>query len=858
VTELMTRPHPSPPSAQYGWRLADTAMLRLNPMRGRRFGGADLRLALSTLYLAEQQRAALRERACDDLFALAGTVAGRDRHRLLQLKRAIFNGRDPEPGRWDIELPAAVTGWLAAAERAALARSAVRTGHQSFLAAERETFAELLGSEPFLLSLALNSPQVLDAAQRYRRSPGRPSARDRKSERGLIQHVARALVRVSPLARLTAVGFATWEASGPALDQAGFDRPATRSVVSPDRALFSSLLNGIVVPPGAGPAPLSVQRNPTLRETDGKLRFHQVAPGHRRVLEVELNPQLRLVQRLTATGPIGTERLVLELADRLAVPVADAGRLVSAVLSAQILVAAPVLDEQAADPVTPARELLAQRHPAAAQLLGNLRAALDLVSHGSVGERIAALARVRATEAALNDLTACPAKVHVNEDYLLPPGTVSARGYEPALADLARVTQFHTLFDRHNEIRAMLSRAFVDRFGPGARVSLVEHAEELVELVRRRELRLDAHTAREWGPADGSLGELLRQRTRAVSAVTGRIRDAAGRAELDLNPDWLAGLADRLPERFQPHAASYGLLVQPVAGRLVLNACYTGHGQISTRFLGAQADLGGDAAHRLTARIRQLYGEPGARLVEDHGLHRSNINHRVRLLEDTIAGDEWLGVQLVHDPATDALAVLDRAGTPLRVMGLGMKWIELQPAALTLAVWLHDTGRVAFDPVGRVHQGRTGWTAQTDPTVSYPRLTAGQVVLQRRRWYPGSDLPSGAEPMDEAEYLLAVTAWRAANQICEEIMLKTPLGMPSTQEVGEDGMTGQLGRYLNARRREKPQYVDLGSALMVRVLPKLLERRGTGYLEEALPGVRAGAHAVEWAVEYDRGGVPCG
>ncbi|HWB35522.1 MAG TPA: hypothetical protein VHA75_05795, partial [Rugosimonospora sp.] len=254
----------------------------------------------------------------------------------------------------------------------------------------------------------------------------------------------------------------------------------------------------------------------------------------------------------------------------------------------------------------------------------------------------------------------------------------------------------------------------------------------------------------------------------------------------------------------------------------------------------------------LAVRIRRHYGSPGTRLVEDHGLHRSNINHRIPLLDDRIGGDDWIGVRLVHDPAADRLAVLDRDGAPLRVMGLGMKWIELQPAALTLAVWLHDTGRVAFDPTGRRHAERVDWSPGQHPTVGYPRVTAGRVVLQRRRWYPGVDLPAAVEPVDEAEYLLAVTAWRAANDVDEEVVLKTPLGMPSSQDVAEDGVTGQLSRYLNARRREKPQYVDLTSALMVRVLPKLLERRGPGYVEEALPGVRTGAHAIEWALEFDR------
>ncbi len=39
---------------------------------------------------------------------------------------------------------------------------------------------------------------------------------------------------------------------------------------------------------------------------------------------------------------------------------------------------------------------------------------------------------------------------------------------------------------------------------------------------------------------------------------------------------------------------------------------------------------------------------------------------------------------------------------------------------------------------------------------------------------------------------------------------------------------------------------------MARVLPRMLERGGTGFVEEALPGVGASAHAFEWVVEIGR------
>jgi hypothetical protein len=128
-------------------------------------------------------------------------------------------------------------------------------------------------------------------------------------------------------------------------------------------------------------------------------------------------------------------------------------------------------------------------------------------------------------------------------------------------------------------------------------------------------------------------------------------------------------------------------------------------------------------------------------------------------------------------------------------------------------------------------------------------------VLQRRRWYPGADLPAPAQPADEAADLIAVTAWRARHDVPEQIVIKTPLWTPrlvrEDDERKDAAARDRIQQLVAERQREKPQYVDLASALMVRVLPKLVERRKFGYFEEALPAVRTGVRAAEWVVELD-------
>jgi hypothetical protein len=849
----------SPPCAD-GWSLAGTLMLRINPTPGRRLSAPELRTALAALQTAEQRRAALREPACDALFALAGQADGRLRHQLLQLKRSVYNDRDAGPGPWPDVLPPIVTEWIESSERSLLARTAIRAGHAAFLAQERTALAEAMGSDPFQLSLALNSPQVLEAVLRYRRSPGQPSARDRKSERGLIQHYARAVLRVSPLSRLTAPGFAQWAPDGPRLDQASFDRRQARSVLSLDQPLLSAVVNGILTAPDAAGAdgqgvPGRLARNPMLRIEGDRIRFYHHTPQARRMLGAVLNEGLAVLLRLTELGPMPAETLAAHAAARLGLSQQAAGSLVAAAAKAQILVPAPVLDEQDPDLLATAEAEFAAAHPEPRELLGRLRDGLDLAARGSLTERIAAFNRIAAAGKRLNALSSAPVQLRVNEDYLLEPRRVSSDGYQAALADLSAVARLYHAFDRHHDIRALLTRVFVDRFGPGGQVSLLDHAPELVAAVRLRQSRLDETTAADYGPADGSLAALLHLRSEAVTALAARLTGARGEPEVNCEPGWLAGLAATLPERFARGGASYAMLVQPVAGRLVINGCYPGHGQLTTRFLGRCGQFDGER-ELLRGRLEALYGSDGHALAEDRGLHGSNLNFRRPVITRTMTAQDWADARLVHDPAADTLVLLDGDGAPVRVLSLGMKWIDAQPAPLLLAVWLHGPSLVAFDPVERAHRTRADRGAQADATAAYPRLVAGHCVLQRRRWYPGADLPAPAQPADEAADLIAVTAWRARHDVPEQIVIKTPLWTPrlvrEDDEQQDAAAKDRIQQMVAERQREKPQYVDLASALMVRVLPKLVERRKLGYFEEALPAVRTGVRAAEWVVELDR------
>ncbi|MEU6173259.1 lantibiotic dehydratase [Streptantibioticus parmotrematis] len=824
--------------------LADTAMLRINPLPGRRLGTAELATAVRTLVETEQLCTALADAACAELFDLAATATGRDRHRILDLKRAVFNHRSPGPASDGGDWPAATAAWLAARRRRDLASSVLTTGYDTCLTQERAHLAETIAAEPFQLSLALTSPQVLDAVRRYARSGGSPSKQNRKSERGILQLLARAMVRTSPLTRFTAVGFGSWSEQGSPLDRAVFQRRRAHAVVSVDRTLVSALVTGLV------PAADTVTRSRSLRVAQASVRFHHVDGSQVRVLSAPLTSQLRTLLNLTALGPVTVADLSNALADRLGISVPQAERLVQGARDAQILVSGPVVDEQAADPLPQARELLRGHAPDAADRIAELSGDLARLVTAGVPERVALLRRLETTQRSLNALSSQPAQLQVNEDYLLDPFEITRTGYEQALADAAEVAEFSHLFDRHHELRALLCTLFVDRFGHGASVPLVDHAADLVNAVDSREGEIGHGGADDFGPPDGSLARLVELRQTAVRTIADRIArhtaEQPDAEELVLDTGLLAGLAAGLPERFRRTAASYGLLVQPDGGRLVLNGCYAGHGLLTTRFLGADRDLGGRTAEAVARRATALFSADGVEPLEDRGLHGVNVNHRIPLLERTITPAQWNTLRLTHDPERDDLVLRDADGAPVRPVTLGMRWLELLPAPLRLAMWLAENSRVMVESFGW-EQVPPVDGPQPRHTVTAPRLVAGQVVLQRRRWYPGSDFPAAPGPQGPAAHLVDVTTWRAAHGVPEEIVIKSDL------DYGSFTRQAANRNYLMNRRREKPQYVDLASALAVRVLPRLLERRPSGgYLEEALPGVRQGRHATEWLIEYDR------
>ncbi|MGC5287797.1 hypothetical protein [Micromonospora sp. DT231] len=822
--------------------------LRINPLRRARLADPTLRVLLADLTDVDRALSDSAAHCADDLYRLIGASSDEaERKRLVEARRAISRDREP---RTDLTHLPAVAAWVAARHRRDELRARLVAEHPAAAERERGTLAGLLGDEDLRRSLALLAPEVHEEAERYRAAvaTGQPvAARARKSERGLIQYVTRAMVRTSPLARFTAVGIAVPGPDG--IDPRGVPFTGAHSFPSLDRVMIAYVLGGLNPPAGAERLGVWVGLSPTsaVEPEQGALFFLRPTEGGYQRLSAPLRGPIKLLMDAIAMGPRPARAVAAYVSTHAGCPLPDAEQIVLRALDSGILCTFNEAENGDAD----LAEQLDRPDTVAADALTDVRAGLSRLADGPVLERGADLATLRADLARVSRLAQRPAQVMVEEDYLLPPATVDTQPVRGNLADLGAAVELLSVFDWLHDVRMMTTRAFVGRFGAGAGVPLADHADELVEAVSAQAVAAGeyAATLTDDSPVgDDPLLRLYALRRRIMAFSQAEITRAAeaGEPEVRWSADQAYELVADLPEEFRRDPLSYGVLAQWAGDRLVVNDGLPGHGMLYSRFLDGDRRLGGRALPYLADRLAERFGWDGARVVEDLGLHRLNVNAHPRVLPDGLGPDDWYALRLVHDPDTDTLAVTDADGQRLRVLPLGTGHPGLFPPPLSVASCLATGGRLNNYLLDLWHGGNPWDRARTRIA---PRIAVGDVVVSRRRWYGGAELDGALATPEGPERLLALTGWRGRYGVPEEVVVKTAFDDEAPRSL-------RPADIMPRRQKQKPQYVDLTSALGTRVLPRMLERRADGkavdYLEEALPGVVDGTHAHEWVVEIGR------
>ncbi|GAA5152537.1 hypothetical protein GCM10023340_33030 [Nocardioides marinquilinus] len=823
--------------------------LRSNPLLRERLADPALRELLEALVDAEQALAVATTAAEDALYERIGAATDPDERRaLVALRRAVHNDR-PAPA--DVHDDA--VAWATARTTRDAALDAVTSAIDDAARGERVVLARQVGHPDLRRSLDLVAPQVAAQAERYRDVLDRgdqPASRHRKSERGLLQYLTRAAVRTSPLSRFTAVSLAVpATAADGAVDPALVTPDGASAHASLDRVMLAYLVGGL------DPRAAWCGLPPTAVVEGDRLFWLGAGPAGTTRMAV------------AATGLLG----VLVDAVRLGPRRLDAVRDVLAKATGDPDLARTFLDEalrrgmlcRYADPEDrwdDVDRLLAgavDADPGVADVVAAVRTALADLETREPGRRDV-LERVEQALVELSARSGRPARVPAHEDYYVPPAHVNPDAWAGALADLGPAAGLLSVFDWLHDVRSVMPGLFARRYGADADVPLVEQAPTLVGDVTAAAEALAAAGSDPdaVGRALDGLGGVggVDAATRAtVVALTTLRRDvtatvhagldavvAAGGDELRLEPDDVRALLARLPDPLRQAPLSYGALVQRAGDRLVLNDGLPGHGMLLSRFLGADAAVGGRAVHLLRARLEHVYGGPH-RLVEDRSLHGLNVNAHPRVLEHGLDPEDWHRLRLRTEAGR--LAVVDPDdGAEVRVLPLGGGHPGLYPPALSVASGLTMTGRLYNSLPDQWHAAHP---ELHDQTLALPRISVGDVVVARRRWYPGPDLDDAVRAPDDATRLVELTRWRARHGVPAEVVLKT---IP--RDTGPDSAVTAESQ--DFRLRNKPQYLDLASAVAVHALPRMLERRAhdtVSYLEEAAPAVGESPHATEWVVE---------
>ncbi len=783
----------------------------------RRAGRAAQRLA------AEATRAAVDELAAQHRTAVAargaaladvGTLARHSAVEVARLAGRVLDAPTPTSGEVGdlvaaievagVVVPAPVMAWEAALRAAEQAGTALLAGYPALRAADRRHLLELID----ISASIVDEQEARAAVARYRLAIEQGADPATADERYLAELVVRAADPDAPDAATTGPGGANWAVDGVRLDAAALAALPTRRRLTLARGPLAMALGGLAESGTDSQSPQRVRANWTLRTVGAQVRFHQRVGDQLRLLGTPLTGRLRTLLSLVELGPLPTDTLVVALAQRLDNTPASTGpaldhdpaaatvaaATVAAAVQQELLVADAGLDERSPHLLRRTADALTGRHPDLATTLTALDAALATNDAGEVSRRLPA------AQAGLAALGRYPVRLPVHAQDLLAPVAVGTDGYRRAIEDLGSVAALIGLFDRLHEARALLLAAVVERFGVAARIPLLEHAADLMTMVGRRALLLTPGNSDEFGPADGSLTELLSARATARTALrkAGSPADycAVGDA-VRLDAAALVALADGLPDRMSRPPAGYTLAVRPLGGQLWLDDVWPGTPQ----------------PHRT-----------GLTVVEDSGSTAFGADDAQPLTVAEFGPLEWLGAVLEHDPDRDELRLLHPDGYPVQVVSAAMAYPDRLPPPLKLAYWLHGTSRVELDPL----QLRTSRRAVGE-TVGTPRVYAGDVVLQRTRWYPGIDLSS----LDLAQ----LTRWRVEHGV--------PATARAVSPMATDPIPGYPGQGRPARA---PRSVDFGGTLLAdgRLDPG-------GYLTEEVPA--GDGPAVQWLIEYDRDGI---
>jgi hypothetical protein len=871
----------------------DLALLRFNWMPAALDGGDHLEkarhLADRAVALADDLDAR-RAAAADQLGRLAPLADATDRGPLLTARRDIFNGRLPRLPLPEIAAAdPAVAAWVDAARDLESVRAALDEVIAQLASEERRQLAEACAAPELLRALAITSRSLYGEARRYAAaaapagSPATKPAKPAKSEAALLRYVDRARLRTSPFSWYTSTAVLELAADGGGAVPDLASLAGVRAHVEAGHAPLRRIVDALVTHAEVRPL-LSYALADRSGADEERLTFNVTVDG--RHPRVHGNREQEVAVRRTRA----LEGLIDWLATQDgAVPwsvlcglVESWGGDITAVAAAAFVarlvdlgVLRPVLGlpHQAPDllerTVAFLRSLDADVARRTADALVAAGVAITELAAGDVDGRPVAVAALEASFAAAFAAVGLePTNVGLFYETTVAPAPVSAGigAWGDAVHDAVDAAALLEAFDRTHTLRAVLRQEFVAQFGAGGRCKdMVAFRDVVRRSLERWGLAVIGHD-----PIDQTDAQLTAMADVRADLLRGYVEAGrAGRDELVIP----AAAVDAMRGRVWPSGrrpwTSYSLFLQPEldgkgsVSRAVLNHMYTGIGMYPSRFLSFVDGRCTDAAR---ARLRSLL--PADRVLAEIrptcGFN-ANVHPLLADVDIDVDGDgggggggtaAWPAARLhvVHDVESDEVVLVDgETDRAVEVLYLGLLIPFLLPDTWAALYVLASRGPI-IDPFNAPAEAARA--AERDVIRSYPRVTLGRIVLERRRWYvPAEAIRAVIGDARDSELVLRLRRWARANGMPDELFVR-----PHEKfEVEASSLLEQIARRA-PWSREKPQYLDLCSPLRVAAFAKAAGRFTDDVIfEEALPAPTsapmdgpAGRHVAEVVLEIDR------
>lgn len=792
--------------------------------------------------------ARVREQVSDELAELIARSGTEWRKELVQLRRAVFNGRSTAKGLKALpeelaqEVEEIIRPIAAVAEELKHLETLGREGFSGWLVSERERLSALLDNEDFRDALSVAVPSASGALAAYPRKGAvlAPPKDMRKCERSLMSYAMRAATKTSPFSTFTPTALTTFSHRGKGWDALP-SRPVrhTRWSVYPvartlgwmteDHQWLSNL-------------PLRLSRTVQDR-ADGSFDVvrstYEFKDSHRAedyatcgqdVVRLRKSEVSRIVSEMLQGGP----RPFGDVVDHV---VSDSGlsrERAEAALKRLVRLGFVQVDGLDLHPHTAhhageSRQVLKGVESAAARgVVGSLdryESAAQTIGSVSGMEREQLLSNVRKEVEYLYELAgleATPPRTVVYEDCVLGNEVYEGPVLRWTQEECRALSVLVALLDSTQADRALMRGYFVKRFGLAGRCTdvlgfLRSFDDDLYDSHKTRTVPTDTDLSKDpwlrWGDA---------WRWAKARRVLQETIEAAD-SELDLMPllqpesETVSDLD--LPVHRYMHLFLFAqLLPEQAPGSMVVNRVFGQAGFGLSRFAYMHGDKGTQVATGQESRAL----EQGVRLAEvSGGSAFTNLNLHGPLLGTEIVqpGDpggsrtgDLLALEdlVIEDrPDENRLVLLDSAGVEVQPAYLGYLILSATPGLTQLLCLL--------SPATNITSSFTPSLPEGEGTRMLPRVRLGSLILRRRTWQvPLSKLPT-VDPSVPDGYLEWVSWWRQC-------------GFPEKCYVSAE--SSEMGA------ASKPRYLDIaGLVNLATVQHDWRSRDGWLNIAEPLPGL---------------------